>query len=321
MKINRFLTILALLILLAFLLTACGGGNASLSGGSATSNPSQNYDTGVSTGGNVTVVNDSSGAGYYTDGKIVTPENAIPSERRIIRNAQLEITAQDASGLYSRIVRFSFGLGGYEDSYSVTNYETFSVIHAVFKVPPESLNAFVDYVGEEGTIVNSSMQSQDITESYFDAETRLGTKRRSLDQYYQLLKNASGVDEIVTLQKTIDKITEDIESLEGKLRVWNSQVDMSTVSLLIRQNNDPIQIRKEIHWNTLSVEDMTYLIKQGFVSVTNSFMSVLQWLLIVLIGYSPVWILIAIGLYVWIRRKKAALNKTAEETKQKDESE
>jgi hypothetical protein len=79
---------------------------------------------------------------------------------------------------------------------------------------------------------------------------------------------------------------------------------MSTVNLFIRQDNDPLQIRREISWNTLSFDDMGYLIRHGFISVINVFTSILQWLIVALFGYSPLWILIGIGVFVWWRLKK-----------------
>jgi len=319
--IKKYLSIILLLLIALSGLSACGassnssGGSASTSAGSGSSQPQ-------STASSAPAYNDSAydyastaGEGYYADEIIASADSVIPADRKVIRNASLDITAEDASALYGSIAAYATGLGGYEYSYSITNHETYSIIYAEFKVPPEKLNVFIQYVGENGEIVNSSMNTEDITDSYFDAETRLDTKRKSLERYYDLLANASSVEEIVYIQRIIDGITEDIESLEGRLKVWNSQVNMATVSMYIRQENDPIQIRKEISWNTLSMDDMSYLIRRGFYSVSNTIMSLLQWLVIALIGYSPLWIILAAGVFLWFtlrKRSKAKSNSTVE---------
>jgi hypothetical protein len=247
---------------------------------------------------------DNTGGGFNGYDQAAQAENPIQEERKIIRNASLEIMAHDASALYKNIVDYGTGIGGYEHSYAISNYETYSVIHAQFKVPPEKLGDFVNFIGDSGEIINSSMNSEDITESYFDAKTRLDTKRKSLDRYYSLLSRASSTEEIVYVQRIIDQITEEIESLEGRLKMWNSLVNMATVSLYIRQENDPIQIRKEISWNTLSLDDMGYLIKRGFYSVTNTFVSILQWMVVILVGYSPLWIILVFGVFLWFMLRK-----------------
>ena len=225
-------------------------------------------------------------------------ENTISADRRIIRNASLDIRTPDAASLYRSIVDYGTALDGYEHSYSMSTHETFVVIRAEFKVPPENLSFFIQFIGESGNVTHSSMSSEDITEAFFDAQTRLGTMRRTLERYYELLAAASGIEEIVHVQRIIDEITLEIESLEGRLNVWNSMTNMATVNLVIRQDNDPLQIRREINWNTLSFGDMGYLIRHGFISVTNVMASALQWLAIILIGYSPLWILLAAGIFL-----------------------
>jgi len=311
MKKRRGFIILILTLITVFVLAACGGGD-SVGGGAVNDNfaPEADYRDDALYGGFSNTQRVSNVISPGEAANAVKREDAIPADRKIIRNASLEIMAEDASALYKSIVNYGAGLGGYEHSYSITNYETYSVINAEFKIPPENLGAFVNFIGESGDIINNSMTSQDITENYFDAGIRLDTKRRSLERYYQLLTSARGVEEIVYIQVIIDQITEDIESLEGRLRVWDSQINMSTVSLYIRQNNDPLQIRKEISWNTLSSDDMGYLIKQGFFSVTNTIVSVLQWIVVIFIGWSPLWILLAAGAFLWImiRKKRKANN-------------
>ena len=303
----KSLATLALALTISLMLTACGGagGESSASMPSPTS-PQMEY-----------AQNSDIGAGFYGSEKDASAQSTEPEERKIIRNASLDITAEDASELYSSIVAYGAELGGYEFSYSVSNYEAYSVIHATFKVPPERLNDFVSFIGDRGEVVNSSMSSEDITDSYYDALTRLDTKRRSLDQYYRLLRDAKGVEEIVYIQRVIDGITEDIESLEGRMRVWNSQVDMSTVNLYIRQVNDPLQIRKEINWNTLSLDDMAYLIRRGFVTMTNTILSLAQWLVVALVGYSPLWFILAAGIFLWRawRRKRGIVGKKVKANK------
>jgi len=238
-------------------------------------------------------------------------ENPALAERRIIRTAWLDISTQDATALYSNIVEHGTRLGGFEQSHSISHGDVRSTITATFRIPPEHLSAFINFIGENGNILHSSMDSDDITESYFDSAIRLETKRRSLDRYYDLLATATGIDEIVFIQRIIDQITEEIEALEGRLRRWDNLVSMSTVNLTIRQYDDPMIARAEIHWNAIGSEDMGLLIRSGFFTVSNTIVSVLQWFIIILIGYSPLWILLGAGYFVFRRIRKKRKEKLA----------
>ena len=224
--------------------------------------------------------------------------------RKIIRNASLDMEAKDASELFAKLTAYCSEQGGYEFSSDVKHYETYTVISATLKLPPRALESFIAYAGEHGTVINSKTDSQDVTEEFYDIQTRLETKRRSLEQYYALLGNADTIDDILKLQRIIDDLTEDIEASEGRLRLLDGLSDMATVRILIRQENDPITIRREIDWSALSLGDMGYLIQYGFVSLMGVVVTALQWLVIVLAVTSPLWLTAGIIVCVVIRRGK-----------------
>ena len=299
-RIISFLVILIIAIVLSACAAKAPGDDSSLEGSNQLYSVSNNESS-------KTVSSQSS-----TDRYAEKTEKEVAKEldRKVIRRATLDIMSKEATVFYKKIVDYGVSIGGYEFSYAISNYDTYSVIKADFKVPPEKLVDFISYLEENGDVINSSMTSDDITDSYYDTATRLETKRKSLDQYYELLKKASNIEEIVYVQKIIDGIIEDIEAMEGKLKVWNSQSDMATVSLYIRQNNDPVQIRKEIKWDTLSMDDMSYLIKQSFYGITNTVVSLLQWIVVLLLGLSPLWITMGVVIYFIAKKnKKAKANK------------
>jgi hypothetical protein len=209
-------------------------------------------------------------------------------------------------------------LGGYEHNNNIRHHEFFSVVEATYKVPPLHIHSFIAYAGEEGRVINSNLSSDDITESYYDSAQRLATKRATLEPYYRLLAEAKNIDEVIRIQRVIDGITEEIEALEGRLRVWDSLTEMAAVSVLIRQENDPVSIRREISWNTMTAGDMGYLIKIGFTSVTGTALTVLQWIAVAVIVTAPLWIP---GLAVWwfILRKRLKRRSRETVTENKEE--
>ena len=123
-----------------------------------------------------------------------------------------------------------------------------------------------------------------------------------LDNYYNYLESAKSIDETLSLQKVIDQITEDIEALEGKLNLWDSLTDEATLTITISQKNDPQKPQKAVDWNALSWNDMGTLITNGFVTVMNVIVSIVQWFVIFLASVSPVLIIASI-IIVIIKRK------------------
>lgn len=262
---------------------------------------------------------DNGSGGYSPAATSGTGESTLPEDgelaRKIIKNGELELEAEDVNQAYANILAFAEENGGYEFAHNKTARGSYFVITATIKIAPEKLDALMNYAGNAASVINSTTSSEDITSDYYDAQTRLETKRKSLENYYTYLEQAQSIDESIKIQNQINALTEEIEALEGQLKLWNSQVDESTLELSINQINDPAKPKKDIQWNALSWSDMGTLIKNGFISVTNVLVSVLQWLVIVLIALSPLLAIAGIVLFFVLRarkKKKARLQKMKE---------
>ncbi len=249
--------------------------------------------------------------------------NKAVAVRKIIQTAHIDLETKDTLTLYQKLASWTQSNGGYEFSKNQYKSGDATVMEATLKLPPDKLNAFLDFAAQSGTVVNSSVDAQDITDSYYDVQTRLASKRKSLEQYYELLKNTQTVEEIVTVQQSINQLTEEIEALEGSLKLWDSQIDYSDVHVFIREYSDPVKIKKDFNWNTMSFDDMLYMMKQGFLSVVNTVASCLQWIAIILVSASPILLpLLAVVLlliYITKYKKKKSNGKKHKEPKDKPE--
>ena len=232
------------------------------------------------------------------------------TERKVIRNAYLTVEAQhdvNLSRLYKELASFCNYLGGYEFSSEVNNSELHSRVEAVLKVPPQKLDEFIAFVGKNATIIHLQTDSDDVTSEYYDLATRIETKRRSLESYYKLLENAESLNDILSLQRTIDTLTEEIEAVEGRLRVLSELVGMATVRVSIYQSEDPALFEEEpyvVDWSALSIKDMGHLIGNGFKTVVNVIVTIVQWVIIFVVVTSPLWFPVLIIGFIIIKRQK-----------------
>lgn len=235
-------------------------------------------------------------------------------QRKIIKNGTLEMEAENVEKTYADIIAFAQKNGGYEFNHERTTRSDFITITAVIKIAPDKLDALMNYAGSAATIINSSTSSEDVTSDYYDAEVRLKTLKTSLDQYYKFLNETKSTDEILKIQNEINSLTEEIEALEGKIKLWDSLSEECTLNISISQINDPLKPQKDIQWNALTWSDMGTLIKNGFVGVSSVLVGALQWILIILVSASPILI---IGIVIWLcvrrnrkRKKQQSINNT-----------
>ncbi len=105
----------------------------------------------------------------------------------------------------------------------------------VVRVPADQLESFLE--GAQGicTVTNLQKYAEDVSESYFDVETRLETARTKLARLRELLAAASDMQDIITLENEISSTQYQIDSLTGTLNHYDSQISYSTVSIDLRE--------------------------------------------------------------------------------------
>jgi len=233
---------------------------------------------------------------------------AAPSdfEKKLVKTADVVIEAKEVVDTYRDILEFARENGGYEFSQKTNIRENNTTIEATIKITPENLDKLINFAGTKGVLISSSVDSEDITDSYYDSKIRLESLRGQLEKYREFLAGAKNIDETIRIQSQIDNLIGEIEIIEGRLSKWDKLVAESTVRFVITQKADPSLKRREINWNTLSFGDMGYLIKSGVVSVLNVLVSVLQWAVIVILVTSPLWIVAIIVIRIAFRKKFAA---------------
>ncbi len=234
--------------------------------------------------------------------------------KKIIKNANLDIEAKNVTEAYHKLLEYITAQGGYEFSQNLSNNSDYATINAVVKIPPDKLDGALKYAEECGKVINVSTYTNDITSEYTDTELRLENKRKALEKYYDFYSKATTMEELVAIQAQIDQITADIESYEGLLKMWNSQIDESTLTILIKEASDPNKIPEDIEWNSISFKTMGKLIRNGFLAVVNGIVSFIQWAVIIIASASPV---IAIGAVAWFGGVKLFKSRKA---KQKQKS-
>lgn len=224
------------------------------------------------------------------------------SDRRVIRNASLTLIASDVKNSYEKFAAFVSGKGGYELQQTTHVQNEIVSIDAKLRVPPEHLDACLDYAAELGELRFVATDTEDITVQYFDAQTRLKSMETALERYYDYLDEAASIEESLSVQSQINQLTLEIEQIKGRLQLWQNQLKESTITLALRQLNDPVQTRREISWKALSWSDMGYLMSSGLRMVASFVVNALQWIAVILVASAPIWIPVLVILLIVRRR-------------------
>jgi len=156
--------------------------------------------------------------------------------KKIIRNASLEIQVKNAENFIKIIEKELVQLNVYSVSSNMSRYGAEINQSIELKVPPENLDSLVSLLKSKSVYVrNFSTSSEDVTSNYYDSQARLRTKKELEKRYFEILKSAKKVSEILEVEEKLSEVRSEIESFEGQLKLYDHQVAYSNVSLSLYQ--------------------------------------------------------------------------------------
>jgi len=96
-------------------------------------------------------------------------------------------------------------------------------------VPAAELDTVLDQLGKLGAVVQRTSNSQDVTTTYVDTQSRIGTMKTSIDRLRTLMTQTTAIEQIVRLEMELSQREANLESLQAKLATLDKQVTMSTI--------------------------------------------------------------------------------------------
>lgn len=175
--------------------------------------------------------------GYWDGGsQTLTGGTVLQSDAKMIYRASIEVQTQDYTTSETAITELVKSCGGYFESKSLSNrssgyrYGEFTV-----RVPAAEYEHFCEQVGSLCHVTYMSSSAENITEEYYDTDSRLKTAQIKLERLQELLSKADNMADIITIESAISDTEYEIESLSGTLRHYDALVDYATVSLTLSE--------------------------------------------------------------------------------------
>lgn len=84
-----------------------------------------------------------------------------------------------------------------------------------------------------GNVVYEQVTSEDITEAYYDTKIRLENAEKFQKRYLDLLSKAKTVEESVKVEQELHRITNEIDTLKGKMNLYQNMVQYSKINVYL----------------------------------------------------------------------------------------
>ena len=146
-------------------------------------------------------------------------------ERKLIRTGNVTLEVKTVSDAEEKITAWAKSLGGY-----ITNANTWeNGANFTVRVPSERFDDAMAQAGEFGRVTNRSVSSQDVSDNYYDLQSRLETKYILRDKLTGYLNQAKDIKDLLEIERQLNSVLEDIDSTEGRFKRLSGQIDYSTI--------------------------------------------------------------------------------------------
>ena len=175
-------------------------------------------------------------------GEPTAPAPSVPvgTDRKIIRNATLDIKVADFRASAKRITALVGSFGGLISSEEESRENDRLKNQLTIRVPASRFDRFLDTLLHESVYTATKrITAEDVTKQFVDTEARIRNQKATETRYRELLKQARNVKEILEVDEQLRAIRETVEVQEAELRELKNNVAMSTIDLTFYQDTDP----------------------------------------------------------------------------------
>ena len=163
-------------------------------------------------------------------------DGAVQSERKLVRTAQLSIEVTDMDEAVLALQSRTQALGGVVDSCEVSGRKGAGRWASLtLSVPSAELSGFLAGAGELGTVTRESMQTVDMTDTYYDNASRLESARAQKQRLDELYAQAEKMSDIIEITDALYQVQWEIDQLSGANQRIDAQAALSQVSITLSE--------------------------------------------------------------------------------------
>lgn len=171
--------------------------------------------------------------GWEEENSAVSTENNVqPVNGKMVYRASIELETLEFDAAMESINTLVSDASGYFQEQDVSSLSSgYRYARLVVRIPSDQFAVFCHQVGNVCHTVRMNTTQENISEDYYDTESRLSTAKTKLARLQELLSRAESLEDIITIESAISETEQTIDRLSGTLRGYDSLVDYATVSI------------------------------------------------------------------------------------------
>lgn len=183
------------------------------------------------------------------------------------------------------------------------------------RLPIENFAAFRDTARKLAEVESDTVNTEDLTDQYYDLEANIKNLKAEQDSWRDMLKRTSDkLENLITVKRELDRVTDEIQRKEGRLRLMANLTDLTTVNLALRERQKFVPEK-----GPNVAEDATFGMKAGKTfdqswGALRDFGQGVALFVIALAPWLPLMLLVGIPTWLVARRQLRGLPRPIEPT-------
>ena len=216
-------------------------------------------------------IEDSVNQGAQEENSVVSPKTSI-KQSKIVSVLNLEAESKDLSSDVSAIEDKVHELNGYIGSHNIDTANNLKRANMSIRIPKENHADIADFISKTLSITAESSESIDVTESYYDTESRVQNLSSQEEKLRDLYDKAESVEDMLLIDERLATVTSEKEELTKKLIRLEERSSYATIELNINEVKD-FTMTEAVNESTS--ERINNALSQSVISLKNSLVSAL----------------------------------------------
>lgn len=216
-------------------------------------------------------------------------------QRQIIKNGWLTIKVRKFDKSVQDIGTLAESFGGYVEN-SEENNDGTKTGRFVVRVPVNKFATGIAEFEKLGQVVSKRLAGEDVSIEYRDAGARLRNLRRQESRLLTLVDKAASLSDVLALENELNRVRQEIESIEAKINYLGNVTEMATIHLEVREAGDK---------NAPDSQGVVKRAWNAFVESCRGLLRLLERLIVLLGSVLPYLIVIVGGLLMFRYFKKS----------------
>ena len=165
------------------------------------------------------------------------PSAALPLDQKIIKTGQIDVIVSDIGSAMRAVTTMTQAANGYLQQSATRDQNNVTIAEVVLRVPVDRYDDVFQQLRDlavPDTKPSEQSTAQDVTEQYADIDARIRNLKATEEQLLRLLARAERIEDILTVQRELTGVREQIERLQGQLNVLERRAAFSTITATLR---------------------------------------------------------------------------------------